>query len=910
MKNYSFYPFLLFRTPLLSTDQLFEAFSLQNQEFLEAIFLASSDFYDKLQMPNLSQKEKLKLEFTLYKYSARASHRCTPYGLFAGIGCATWGKTSEIILSKKYRRHSRLDMDILFSVFSYFSKTDEIIANLKYYANNSIYRIGNQLRYVEYEIKNGRRFYSIAAVDMNEFISEILKKSKGGAEYSELLTALINKKIPADTAIMFLNELIRSQILVSELEPTVSGEEYSIRLVKQLNTIMPRVKNEKLDFLLKNIELINNKLSSIDRHQEENNIQVYKEILTGLKNITGDLNRKTFLQVDMEHTTIKNEVSEIIKDKLLNTIKCLNILFPFSPNNNLEKFKERFLSRYEDRMMPILEIMDKDVGLGYPTGDTTGVNPLVDDLNFIDSKNESHFLSNNIQDFLFQKLIQAIQNKHNEVNISSTEIRFLNNGTSKFADTVSILFEVLDSNINQILFKYAGTPTASLLIGRFGFVSQEVTKMLKTISFDEIKNNPEKIVAEIVHLPQNRVGNVLFRPAFRDYEIPYLAQSSVRPKNQIDPQYIKIGIRNNRIVIWSEKHNKEVIPKLGNAHNHSTSEIPLYRFLCELQNQNNRNIIEFNWGSMENKLSFLPRVFIDDVIVYPSTWRFGKVELDKVRNEEEKALSNFINQYNLPNEILLCEGDNELYFNFQIESSRTAFSKELKKKSKLILKEYLHNKDSVLIKNNDKKNHTNECIAFLKKEKLLVEHIKTTPNNKVPCARKLILGSEWIYFKIYTGIKMADKLLVDTFFPLMLEMESKNLIDKWFFVRYNDPEFHLRLRLRAKKKADVGTVLKLLYKIISKLIDSGAVSNYSLDSYNREVERYKLADIENVETFFWLDSVAILSFLNIVKTGEREVLRWQWAIINVNGILDDFKLNSEQKIQFLERVLTNFNEEF
>ena len=58
------------------------------------------------------------------------------------------------------------------------------------------------------------------------------------------------------------------------------------------------------------------------------------------------------------------------------------------------------------------------------------------------------------------------------------------------------------------------------------------------------------------------------------------------------------------------------------------------------------------------------------------------------------------------------------------------------------------------------------------------------------------LGEEWLYYKVYCGVRTANSILANEISSLTQELLSDGLIDKWFFIRYADPEKHLRLRFK------------------------------------------------------------------------------------------------------------------
>ena len=62
--------------------------------------------------------------------------------------------------------------------------------------------------------------------------------------------------------------------------------------------------------------------------------------------------------------------------------------------------------------------------------------------------------------------------------------------------------------------------------------------------------------AEIVHLPESRIGNILMRPVLRQYEIPYLCGTTLSEEFQIPLTDLLVGIEGDKVVLRSQKLNK------------------------------------------------------------------------------------------------------------------------------------------------------------------------------------------------------------------------------------------------------------------------------------------------------------------------------------------------------------------
>lgn len=176
--------------------------------------------------------------------------------------------------------------------------------------------------------------------------------------------------------------------------------------------------------------------------------------------------------------------------------------------------------------------------------------------------------------------------------------------------------------------------------------------------------------------------------------------------------------------------------------------------------------------------------------------------------------------------------------------------------------------------------------------------------------RAFIVGSEWLYYKIYTGPKTSDLILTEIIKPIAIHLLEQGVIDKWFFIRYNDPKHHIRLRFHYNKPENVAAVINALYGGLKEFSDEDLIWKIQLDTYQREVERYGIDTMVASEELFFLDSKMIVDFLDLIDGDEGEELRWLFGIRAIDQLLTDFGYDEDQKLVLLERLKTGFGAEF
>lgn len=738
---YQILPEYVLRTPLFSFDAYKDLTSAKvisendlkeickEPVFQEALYLASPSLFkeiDKWLRDGITDKEKLeKLQYAALKYFSRMTSRCTPFGLFAGCTLGKFGESTKIELKEHFenKRHTRLDMNYLVSLAQNLVDNPKIRKQLLFYPNSSIYVAGNQLRYVEYQYINAKRVHQISAVDNSSYIQKVLEHARNGALLSEMSQLLVDDDISIEEASDFLEELVDSQLLVSELEPSVSGPEFLEQMLSVLN------QKKGLENVTMCIEEVQRKLDKIDQ-SVGNSPDMYAKVGEFIKDLETDYDPKYLFQVDLILENEVNRIDQDIIEDLKKGLAFLNNITLHPRETLLSKFKEAFYERYEGREVPMAKALDTEMGLGYRQNRSSGdTNPLVDDivLEQEQSGNSAKNVTWTTIDSLFQKkLLEAYKNNSYSIVVEDADFEGHKNHWDDLPDTISCMIELIKENGKEkIRFKGGGGSSGANLLGRFCHGDKKLHGQAKRMVDIEHEANKDKIVAEIVHLPESRVGNILMRPDFRNYEIPYLAKSTKPLEYQLPLDDLLISIRNNRIVLRSKKFDKEVVPRLTNAHNYSNNALPVYHFLSDMQHQDIRGGVGFSLDKFAEDFEFFPRIEYHNLILSEATWNIAKHRIEELiqNKDNEKVLLEKVKDFRkgmkMPQFVKLIDGDNELLINLENLTSVKMWLDLVGKRSGFRLTEFLHAQEGVVTKNGAP--FTNQIIvSFYNKSKLNV----------------------------------------------------------------------------------------------------------------------------------------------------------------------------------------------
>ena len=702
------------RTPGLNFEFLEGLFKVGNIEIAlkeilksnllrEAIYLASPVLFSQIQLwekDNIKDTKKCdRIKYTLLKYLTRMSSRCTPFGLFAGVALGKVDTKSNIELADNNEHHriTRYDMHFLIALAQNLSQQEHIKNQLKYYPNPTLYCMGGRYRYVEYIYENKKRVHSIESVLHSKYLESILEKAKTGSLISQLTNYLVDEEFEVADSVDFICALIENQILVSELEPTITGEDY-LWVLKQKLTNLTNNKGE-----LKVLDTLTDFLKKVSL-VDYPNLSVYKSIKDYVSSLKIDVEPQFLIQTDLYPKFKQNQLNQRVLKKVKLGLWVLNKISDTEKNLHLEQFKTAFNKRWEHQKVPLLNVIDIESGIGYANNQVDAT-PFLDDVQLPIQKKNRNLKLSAFQEMLLDKVQKCLIDKEVAIELDINDLDAFDENWDNAPDTLSVMAEIVIQNKSEKVVMSAAGAHASRLLGRFAVKNNEMTSLVREIVEKEKEMNTNKILAEIVHVPESRTGNILRRPYIREHEIPCLGNSYLPLNKQLALQDILVSVDYGQINLTHGPSGKSVLPRLSNAHNYRGNSLPIYQFLCDLQYQDQYDYA-FNWGSLMNELAFLPRVVFKDIILSKARWKITSAQIKKKEQTKFDASEDLYNQIKtwknelkIPDRVQLVEGDNTLLIDFNSSWSVKLLLENIKNKESFVLQEILED-DNPIVKSN------------------------------------------------------------------------------------------------------------------------------------------------------------------------------------------------------------------
>lgn len=584
-----------------------------------------------------------------------------------------------------------------------------------------------------------------------------------------------------------------------------------------------------------------------------------------------------------------------LKD-LEEAIHFLSSNLPQQVSNDLRDFRKAFSKKFEQKAVPLALVMDLETGIGYGNlGQQQQSNELVD---FILAQKEIQ--QSGVKNIPFTQLHQFLLNQI----IAGEAIKLEEFKQQEPLDTRPLpntLSTLLHFSGENIVIESCGGCTANAMLGRFTIASAEIEQFGLLAANIEQQANPDVLFFDIAYQAEKQVDNVNRRKRLYKYELPILTWSCDEASIHFDD--ILVSVRNDEVVLWSKKYQKRMVPRIASAYNYGRSDLAVYRFLCDLQHQQIKSDLNFRLRDFFPGLVRYPRVAYKSVIVSPAMWLVPK-ELLKNGEEQQLRLINWLKDQQINFPIKAGDTDQTLCFDPQSAVDLDAFLiyAHQHTDTELYITEALISTDAV--KDADGNDYAAQFVVSLSHNDNVYKACEL-PSHADNEEAAILPGGDWLYFEIYCHPYRADNLLQGIIKPFVKEHKAD--IQKWFFVRYQDPKPHIRLRLQLKDADNGYAIMNKLQSLLNDDFKSGLISDVQLKTYFKERERYGAMQMTLVEQLFCYDSHGILKLLS--KSHSTQQL-YTLTLSFMQGLLTLCMPEIDDQIALVRILADSFSNEF
>ncbi len=943
-------------------DELF-----RRPEVLEALYVASPDLLhgiDRWRQDPTSKKGR-RAEQALWRYAVRMASRATPFGLFSGCGAGLFGPSTRLRLAARqtYRRHSRIDMAYLVALAERLESDPTLRQGLIYRPSSSLYRSGGRLRYAEARLNHRQRSFFLVALDSDDYLELVLERAAAGARLRDLIQTLVDYLVAedpeldddqgrrecAEEAHDYVNSLIDTQVLVSELVPPVTGPDPLEDLIQNLRALPGS------EPFAEPLEAVQRGLARLDENGLGSPPEDYEAIARLLDRLPEVDAAPWLFQVDLYQPTAKRVIGTEVLDELGSAIDALHRLSVPPPEDDLIAFRSAFVELWgEGAEVPLLEALDHEVGIGF--GDSSEAAEPMPLLNGLHLKSATSSASSpqtawgKREQLLFRKWEQAFEGRQFEIELTPDDLKGLEpeDGTARplpdAFQAMAILAagseqDVRNGDFSLFLGAVSG-PSGARLLGRFCHGDQGIRDLVRRHGREEAALDPDALFAEVVHLPEGRVGNILCRPSLRQWEIPFLGRSGADPECQLPLDDLLVSVQGERIILRSKRHQRRVIPRLTSAHGYIFRGLAAYKFLCTLQAQDVGEFFSWNWGALEKAL-FLPRVRFGRTVLARARWRVERPEIDRLSAVEGadrlRAVKIWRSERRIPRRVVLADSDQRLPLDLEDIQAVDVLLDMAASQNEFVLSELFPGPGALPVSGPEGRFVHELTLPFVRRVSRSAERSDrsttaevtteatteaTTPSTTqstepgpLPAEgrypRSFPPGSEWLYAQIYGSPTTVDQVLIDIIAPVRRWAIDQGVADSWFFLRYGDPEWHLRVRFHGPPDRLIRELLPALQQQVEPWLADGRVRRVRLDTYRPEADRYGgPAALPFMERIFWADSEASLGLLSTFSGDQAHDRRWPLALRGAHSLLRDFGYDLEQRRQAAAAMRSGFWQTF
>ncbi|MFF5339720.1 lantibiotic dehydratase [Streptomyces althioticus] len=787
---------------------------------------------------------------SVMRYLLRMTGRATPNGLFAGIASASFGERPGWSWGEWHRPVIRADGDWIADLVARLEADPELLRHLHVMANNTIFVRGDRL-IVPYPPRSCRTDGSPAAEVSLRYTSAV--RIAVDATVSPVpvhaVVALMRSEfpdVPADRVEGLVSSLVERGVLISSLHAPSATLDALDHLVEQAEAAAASSATDLVADLRTVRDAIarhNQVLAPADGRRLRTALRRKMTALSSVKAQPFTLD----LRMDCS-LTLPPQVAREAEQAA--TVLARLSAYPFG-TPAWKDFHNRFFERYGiNSLVPVRDLVDPDVGLGFPVG-------------YRDAQPEQGEALTAREQRLLSLAQAAVLDGRDEIRLDEDLIRTLTVGDRNAPQVpahTELRFriraasqEALESG-DFVLHGIAPSRGIGTTIGRsLGLLASDDQARVAVMLEELPVNTPGAVPTQVSFTPLDRGDTNVTRVTELLPAVISLAEHRPVDARTIPLDDLAVGCDRRRLYLVSLSRACLLDPMTLHALDLRGHTPPLARFLTEISRAQTAVLTVFPWASA-TALPYLPRVRYGRAILSPARWRLNRSELPDRRaswGEWHKAADEWRARRRVPDEVELAEGDQLLPLDL---SERAHLA---------LLRAHLDTHESVILTEAESEEgwfdgRSHEIIAPMTAVRppqwpavppVTADQLVTRDHGHLPGA------ASWLLVKLYGHVERQPEILADHL-PALLGQWNEP--PTWWYMRYRDPRWHLRLRIAVPSEQDFALTAQRVSAWANGLRRAGLLTDMQFATSYPETGRWGPGPLKSLaEDVFAADSRAL-----------------------------------------------------
>src|SRR5690349_1955294 len=896
---------------------------LQDPQVARALAVGGGDALRALSHASQPGRAAPRARASLLRYLIRMSTRPTPYGLFAGVAGGSWGEGCDLSLSGGAPRlRSRPDLAWLLGLVADLENRPEIRRSARVFVHQAAFMAGDRLHLNEPSpLPGGPDPGGPVTLRATRPVRRVLELARRPVRWSEL--ALDIASLPgADPARAeaLLDQLWSAGVLLTELRPPLTISDPARHLQRVLQEMAQA--GEAARVVSTGLESLLAELAAWDTAPDTGSSRTLVDLQTLARRLHATEQTEPVIQTDMAWCLSGTQLPRPVADEAGRAAELLLRLAPASASTaRLKAYAHAVEARWgAARPVPLLLALDPEEGLGPPPAHLHGA----------DGPDGQAARSAALRDLA----LRSIRDRATTVELDPQLIDRLTiwqpePGTAPASLELTAFVAaaspqaVAAGDFHLIIGPNVGSPAAGRMLGRFAdLVGPPAIEALTGAADAESRARGDGLRVEVVYLPPRaRSANVAIRPLLKAAELVHGTSPSAGNADIVPLDELLLLAENGQLTLRWPRRDATIVPCAGHMLN--TAGAPgMFRLFEDMARGASPQLSPFSWGPAAG-FPALPRVSSGRIVLSPAQWL---LELPQDRpaperlsdTEARKLIDQWREQWQVPQRVYLTAGDNRLLLDLDDPEQLNELVRQARRpgtRGPILIQEGLPGPEDAWLPGPTGCHIAEIVVPFTARARAKTPRDTATPESACPAgheqARRQPMvwpirerlrqpGSDWLYVKLYAPPDALSSLLAGPVGDVGTVMQARDLTDYWFFIRYADPDVHLRLRWHGNPEALLHDALPLVCDWAGDLVSNGEARKFTIDSYDRELDRYGgSVGTCLAERLFGIDSKATVELLDMLPDLTTELDATAIAIKAVDDLLDALGMDSHRRVDWL-----------